>query len=151
MNRSSKEIPSNPGSASDLWRLTLARIPTGFGRLVHVASLRTPDGAYDHGGLARMVGGEEASQMVRSSHLRVFQEWLTLSLEQQKQDLQDYLSELPGGRAAVLGRWLGLPAYRELLPAAAQEVERELYVSDLETLLVLLRHEYGVTAPESKP
>jgi len=89
--------------------------------------------------------------MVRSSHLRAFQEWLTLNLEQQKEDLQEYLSELPGGRAAVVGRWLGVSAYRDLPPAAAQEVERELYFSDLETLLVLLRHEYGVTAPESKP
>jgi len=151
MNRSSRESSSNPGSANDLWRLTLARIPTVFGRLVHLASLRTPDGAYDHSGLARMVGGEEASQMVRSSHLRAFQEWLTLNLEQQKEDLQEYLSELPGGRAAVVGRWLGVSAYRDLPPAAAQEVERELYFSDLETLLVLLRHEYGVTAPESKP
>ncbi len=140
---------SHGAPATDLWRHTLARVPTLFGRLVYLASLRNLNsGLYEHGGLAQMFGDEQASETLRRSHLQVFQDWLCLNLEQQKADLQEYLGELPGPPAAVLREWLQLAPYRNLVPAAAQDVERQLYLSDLETLLTVLRHEYGAVSPD---
>jgi len=42
----------------------------------------------------------------------------------------------------------GLTPYRNLVPAGAREVERKLYLVDLETILELLRNEYGVACPD---
>jgi hypothetical protein len=38
---------------------------------------------------------------------------------------------------------LNLVSYRDILPATAHQVERQLYLADLETLLELLRFEHG--------
>jgi len=140
---------SSQEPANEIWRHTLARISTVFGRLVYLSSLRNREsGLYEHHGLAQMFGDEQTAETLRRSHGRVFQDWLCLNLEQQKADLQEYLSELPGNPALVLGTWLRETPYRNLVPASAQDVERELYLSDLETLLTLLKHEYGAASPD---
>ncbi|MGA2192613.1 MAG: PAS domain S-box protein [Nitrospirota bacterium] len=69
-------------------------------------------------------------------------------LEQQKADLDLYLSGLPGNRRTILETWIRLQPYRSLVPAAAREVERQLYMTDLETILELLKNEYGVVSPD---
>jgi hypothetical protein len=150
-----EKFSPDPGAgrepASDLWRHTLARIPTLFGRLIYLSSLRSQnDGAYVHRGLAQMVGDEQAGDTLRRSHARVFQDWLCLNLEQQKGDLQEYLAEVPNP-AEVLAGWVCSASYRDLAPASAQDPERQLFTVDLEKLLAVLRQEYGAgpTDPEA--
>lgn len=134
--------------AADLWRHTLARIPTLFGRMLYLASLRnSTSGVYEHPSLAQMVGEEEAGETLRRSHARVFQDWLCLNLEQQKADLQEYLAEAPNP-AAMLDDWSASGAFRAWVPSDAQDVERRLFTGDLETLLLLLKREYGAASPD---
>jgi len=136
--------------AGDVWRHTLARIPTLFGRLLYLASLRNQSsGAYEHAGLAQMVGVNEADETLRRSHARVFQDWLCLNLEQQKADLQEYLAE-NANPAATLAEWTSATAYRNWAPPDAQDVERRLFAGDLGTLLDLLKREYGGASPGPK-
>jgi hypothetical protein len=133
--------------AGDLWRHTLARIPTLFGRVMYLSSLRNQsNGTYEHPILAQMVGEEEAGDTLRRSHARVFQDWLCLNLEQQKADLQEYLAETPNP-AAMLADWADSADYQSWAPSTAQDVERRLFVGDLETLLALLKREYGASSP----
>src|SRR5580692_5896825 len=128
--------------AGDLWRHTLARIPTLFGRVLFLASLRNQsNGAYEHPGLAQMIGDEEAGETLRRSHARIFQDWLCLNMAQQKADLEEYLAEIPNP-SATLVNWASSAAYGSWVPAAAQDAERRLFLGDLEILLTLLRHEY---------
>ncbi len=115
----------------DLWRRTLSPIPTLFGRLRYVAGLRDPQtGRYSHPTLSRALGAEDADRTLRRGHYQVFGQWLGLSLEEQKADLEDFLNGA--------GRPGGPLGYRDLAPPGAHEVERQLYVTDLETILELL-------------
>ncbi len=149
---STAEFDEVPGRepAGDLWRHTLARIPTLFGRLVYLSSLRSRgDGAYVHPGLAQMVGDEQAGATLRRSHARVFQDWLCLGLEQQKADLQEYLEEVENP-AAALNAWAGPEGGRDLAPATAQSAERQLFLSDLQILVSLLKAPFGAGPPDSE-
>lgn len=112
-----------PASAAESWRETLSRIPTHFGRLVFIASLRHASGS------------DIADRTICHSHHQIFSEWLGFTLAQQKADLDNYLmaSQTP----------VHLVPYREFVPRTAHQVERQLYLTDLETLLELLRFEHG--------
>ena len=141
-----RELPR--GAAADLWRHTLSHIPSVFGRLVHLASLRNQNTAkYEHHGLALVFGDDESSRTLRESHERAFAEWLTYTLEHQKADLDLYLASLTMDRRTIIDTWLRLAPYRNFIPASARNPERALYLSDLEMLLTLLKNEYGVSGP----
>jgi hypothetical protein len=133
---------------SDLWRNTLSRIPSVFGRLVYLAAVRDPNsGRYEHHGLALVFGDHEADRALRRSHIQTFSEWLCLNLEQQKSDLMLYLSALIDERRRVIETWLRLEPFRMMIPSSATKAETELYQSDFRILLGLLKNEYGVSEP----
>jgi hypothetical protein len=137
----SEELTQDQSRAMrDVWSRTLAKIPSAFGKIVYLASLRNENtGKYQHFGLSQIYSDEDADLVLRESHEEAFREWLTFSLEPQKTDLEEYLSGLDDDRATVLDAWSTLAPYRRLIPARATEAERELYVSDLELILELLR------------
>ncbi len=139
----------NRNPAADLWRNTLSRIPTLFGRLQYLASLRDPNtGYYGHFGLSQRFSEDVAETTLRESHLRVFGEWLCLRLEPQKADIEEYLESLGGDRKSILASWIRLNSLRACVPAEIRDVERKLFLSDLQTILELLRYEYDVVLPD---
>jgi hypothetical protein len=136
-------------TAADLWRTTLSQIPTTFGRLVYVASLRDQNtGGYRHQGLEQLFGPEQSEQTIRQSHVQIFSDWLCFNLEQQKKELEAYFEELHEDKKTILATWLRLAPYQYYPPADARDVERNLFTTDLETVLELLRYDYGVAPPD---
>lgn len=120
--------------AVEQWRKTLAQIPTVFGRLVYMASLRDPETKqYVHHGLTSILGAEDAARTLCHSHHQVFAEWISFSLAEQKADLDEFLKTVPP-------RNLFIMQYVGLVPPTAREVEKQLYITDLETLLELRRY-----------
>ena len=139
-----------PGAAArDLWRHTLSQLPSQFGRLVYLSSLRDPNtGRYNHHGLAAIFGEEEANAAMRQSHEEIFAMWLESNMAQQKEDLDLYVAGLEPERKRVVETWTRLEPYRNLPPAAADPLEKKLFLTDLETLLSLMRNEPGVFSPD---
>jgi hypothetical protein len=134
------------GAPADLWRNTLSQIPSVFGRLVYLSSLRGQNtGFYEHHGLGLLFGEDEADRALRKSHDDAFAEWLNFSLEQQRADLDLYLSALTGPRRTIVDTWIRLMPYRNLVPAAARRSERKLFLTDFEALLHGLKYEHGVS------
>jgi hypothetical protein len=130
---------------ADLWRNTLLQIPSVFGRLVYLSSLRnTVTGKYEHHGLALMFGEHDARRALRKSHARAFAEWLSFNLEQQKADLDLYLSTVAADKPSILKNWLSVASYRIFIPSSAATVEKRLYLADIEALIALLKNEHGV-------
>ena len=136
-------------AAADLWRNTLAQIPSVFGRLVYLASLRNANtGRYEHHGLALICGADEANKALKDSHSRVFADWIAFNIEQQKADLDLYLAGLAEDKRVVVDTWVKLAPYQSLIPADVRGVEKELYISDLSALMELLKNAYAVAGPD---
>jgi hypothetical protein len=136
-------------AASDLWRNTLSQIPSVFGRLVYLASLRNVNsGRYEHHGLALIFGEDEASRALKKSHSNVFADWLAFNVEQQKADLDLYIASLFEDKRTVVETWLKLAPYRNLIPSTVRGVERRLYITDLTALMELLKNAYAVGDPD---
>ncbi len=136
-------------AGSNLWRNTLSQIPSVYGRLVYLSSLRDANSArYTHHGLALVFGEDEANRALRKSHNHAFAEWLAFGIEQQKADLDLYISGLFQSKKSVLEAWITLAPYRYLIPNSAKSVERRLYLTDLQALLELLRNEFGAGVPD---
>jgi hypothetical protein len=108
-------------TAAPPWKAVLAAIPSIFGRLVYLHSLENrPD---------RLIGHH---------HQQVFSHWLMLGLSEQIRELREYFEQTAEP-----------PDYRKLVPTNAREVERQLYLTDMETLLGLLRVEGLTNVPAS--
>jgi hypothetical protein len=123
-------------ATADLFKNTLARIPTVFGRLAYLASLRDSNsGIYHHHGLASIFGRDESRRALWQSHQIVFQEWLDLTLREKKEDLSTYFEGLEDPRPLVLDLWTSIRTYRSYIPASARESERELFDAEFDVLL----------------
>ena len=145
MDTSRRRQGSGADSAEELWRHTISQIPSSFGRLVYLASLRDQNtGRYEHHGLSQMFGDEEADRTLRQSHEQTFADWLRFDLKQQKEDLDLYLSAFRVEKRTVLATWIRLSPYRNLTPTTVREPERRLYLTDIEAILELLNSENDV-------
>src|SRR5438045_4657502 len=112
-------------AAADLWRNTLSQIHSVFGRLVYLSSLRNAvTGKYEHHGLALMFGEDDARRALRKSHTGAFAEWLGFNLEQQKADLDLYLSTVAADKPSIVENWLSVATYKTFIPNSATTVEK---------------------------
>lgn len=134
-------------AAGDLWKHTLSRLPTVYGRLVYLASLRDANsGIYRHHGLTAMFGREETAKALRESHQDAFHEWLNLPLAEKYEQLISYLNELEDSSAIVLEHWIQARPYKSLLPDGARKMEVELFSRELNALLEIIRNGLGEAA-----
>jgi len=135
---------------ADLWKHTLSQIPTLYGRLDYLASLRDPNsGAYRHHGLSLAFGRDESSNALKQSHERTFSEWLSLPLAGKSADLKSYLDSLDDPQGIVVDHWLRSDHYLARIPDSARPMESELFRRDVEALLQILRNAADPPDPSS--
>ena len=136
---------SHEKSLLESWNRTLSGIPTVFGRLAWLASLRNHNtGTYEHFGMAQRSGPAEVDGIVRNSHVSVFHQWLGFRLDEQKPEVERYFDGLGEDRRAVVSTWLSLNPYVSWVPAESRDVERRLFLTDMELVLESFRIEFGV-------
>jgi hypothetical protein len=98
--------------------------------------------------LSLVFGPRAANEALRKSHHDTFRTWLSYDLEQQKADLELYLTDLIEQKAAAIDTWLRLHPYRNVVPLTASSADKDLFLIDFGAVLELLRVEYGVAVPD---
>jgi len=135
-------LQQNRKIVEDFTLTTLAGIPTLFGRLAYIASLRDlSSGRYEHAGLAALYPDEALQQALQLCHEQVFERILETPLEQQLEDLRTCLEAMQGGIAVSAPHWAGMEAYRVLMPEKSPDYLKELFCSNSRALLELFLQE----------
>jgi hypothetical protein len=129
-------------ASEDLFRHTLSRIPSVYGKLAYFASLKdSSTGSYRHHGLTATFGREDAANALKSGHEDVFRDWLNASLSDKYDDLIQYFAAQAGPCSEYAGQLLENKFYRNCVPPSASPAEKEAFAGDLEVLLIAFSYE----------
>jgi hypothetical protein len=135
-------------SEAELWRRTLAQIPSLLGRLIYLASLRDLNtGKYQHFGFAQQAGDRASERTIRRSHINAFEDWLCLSLSEQREHLDRHLVAAEGEREQILAHWKEAPPYLSWVPSQALPAQKDLFRADLEIVIDLITRENSAASP----
>jgi len=138
------QLQQNRKIIHDFTATTLSVIPSQYGRLIYIASLRDlSSGRYEHAGLTALYPTEAVQQAVKKCHEEVFERILETPLQVQERDLRECFENMPGGMQSAVTNWSRLEAYRVLMPEESPDYLRELFCSNLRALLEILQLEFS--------
>jgi hypothetical protein len=124
---------------SDFVDLAISKIPSSFGKLTLLASLRDASTGRYTDPLVALIYGNHLHAVLEHRHQDIFFAWLGLGLATQSIQVAQHLADYGPDQNALIERWIQERLYDELIPANAGAVERQLFVSDLMTILLLLQ------------
>jgi hypothetical protein len=123
----------------DFTARTLAAIPSDYGRLYYVGSLRDgPDGRYQHEGLAALYSKGAVQQALEHCHKELFCRVLEMPLDRQEWDLRACLGALDREPGRVIEKWREEKLAVSLVPEGLPQYLTRLFRSNVEALLEVL-------------
>ena len=136
-----KERNIDVGQAvTDLTNRTLSRLPGDFSRLVYLASSRDyNNGQYYHDGLAFHFSESVASRALAECHREIFARLVYASLEELIAELRNYISATEERPEDFLKSWEHLGSYRITIPSECDELEAQVFLSNLKLALAILQ------------
>ncbi len=143
-----EQFQQNRRVIEDFTSRTLAAIPTHYGRLLYISSLRDlASGRYCHEGLTAIYPEAAVQQALAHCHEELLAKILETPLAQQEWDLRACLGALEGDFWGIVARWLELESYRLLLPTGVPGYLRDLFCSNLRALLGIFAEEHFIWEP----
>lgn len=131
-------------AGADLFRHSLARIPSFFGRLMYLSSLRDPNtGVYRHYGLASAFGRDQSAQALQTNHTRAFRDWIKLGLREKQADVLAYVDTLDDPKGLAVKYWLESQGYIGCIPDSAGKADRALFLDDVPRILKSISRSNG--------
>jgi hypothetical protein len=142
------QFEQNRRVIEDLTTRTLREISSEHGRLCYLASLREdPGGGYRHDGLSALYPEAAVQAGAAFCHAEIFGRVLEMPLEQQEWDLRNCLSEFEGTFRKAVAHWMEKEPFRFLVPDGQPAYLRELYLSNVRTLLAMLAEDLAIEQP----
>lgn len=139
MVNSARNVDIEP-AISDLRNRTLARLPGDFSRLVYLASSRDLNtGHYSHDGLAFHFSENVASKAMALCHREIFDRLVYASLEELIEELRNYISSTDERPEEFVKSWKHLGSYRVTIPSECDELEAEVFLSNVKMALAILQ------------
>lgn len=132
----------------DFTARTLDGIPGDVSRLLHVATLRDlATGRYRHDGMAAIYSASAVDQALRLCHEELFERILETPLEQQEADIRTCLAGFDASSNEIAERWQEHEFYKVLVPSGVPVYLRQLFCSNLATLLQLIAADGAISRP----
>jgi hypothetical protein len=122
----------------DFTSRTLAAIPSDYGRLYYVSSLKNPDtGRYQHDGLAYLYSEASVQDALAHCHEEIFSRILEAPLRDQEHDLRKCL-EVAGDKFwTIVESWRDGRFFRTMCPEGLPDYLNELFCSNMGALLAI--------------
>ena len=126
----------------DFTSRTLNVIPSVFGRLYYVSSLKdSSSGQYRHDGLADLYSQNSVQQALEHCHEELFARVLETPLEEQARDLRLCLDAAGDRYWAVVEDWQQEKSFGSMCPDGLPGYLIELFCSNLTALLAMFSEE----------
>jgi hypothetical protein len=134
----------------DLTERTLAGISSEYGKLIYLASLRDlASGIYRHEGLEALYSAGAVQESLLHAHREVCGRIMEMSLVRQERDLLSCWHGFEADPQGLVENWRESEAYRTLMPFGLPDYMRELFCSNIETLLAVFEKDRVTTPPVS--
>jgi hypothetical protein len=126
----------------DFTSRTLAVIPSDFGRLYYVSSLKdSTTGRYQHDGLVEVYSENSVQEALEHCHEELFSRILETPLNEQARDLRKCLDSAGDMFWTVVETWREDRSFRTMCPEGLPSYLEELFCSNLSALLAIFSAE----------
>src|ERR1700682_5167426 len=132
----------------DFTSRTLAVIPSDFGRLYYVSSLKdSATGRYQHDGLVELYSEDSVQVALEQCHEELFSRVLETPLPEQERDLRKCLDSAGDRFWTIVEAWRKDKSFQTMCPEGLPSYLKDLFCSNLAALLAIFSSQRVTLGP----